>query len=249
MVKLYNYSNESITLPLTMSLTTFNRGRRVPIVEIMSGGGVLSGLEKPETREFSINGTIYYESYGEMRAFFDELLVFLEDSPIRIYQDETDSKFIMARCVNINDTWLDGRAELKLDISFIAGDPYFYSDEHIDSQTINSISKTFSLFVGGNISSFPAMILNKNSGAIKNLTITNTKNGNKIAFSDTIDTNIVINHKDLMVTSGTTSLLSAVNTDWLINSIKLEPGENVIKVTGSGTYDFSLITKWRSKWL
>jgi hypothetical protein len=249
MLKMYNYSDESITMPLTMSLATFNRGRRVPITNIMAGGGVLSGEEKLEVKNFSISGSVYYQNYADMRAFYDALLVFLEDSPIRIYQDETDSRFIYARCTNVKDTWLDGRAELELNLDFVASDPYFYSIEHVDTQSFTSSPKTFSIHVGGNVVSYPTILVNKNSGTIENLEIKNNKNNKKIVFSGDITKSIMINNKDLMVTSNTDSLLASVDTGWLINSLTVEPGENEFTVTGSGTFDYTIITKWRSKWL
>lgn len=249
MLKMYNSSDESITMPLTMSLDTFNRGRRVPITNIMAGGGVLSGEEKLEVKNFSVTGSIYYQNYADMRAFYDELLVFLEDSPIRIYQDETDSRFIYARCTNVKDTWLDGRAELELTLDFVASDPYFYSIEHIDTQSFTSSPKEFTIYVGGNVNTYPVILVNKNSGTIVDLKIENLTNSRSIIFSGNITSSIVIDNKNLMVLAGSSSILSTVDTEWLINSLFLQTGANVIKVTGTGTFNYTVITKWRSKWL
>lgn len=246
---MYNSSDESITMPLTMSLDTFNRGRRVPITNIMAGGGVLSGEEKLEVKNFSVTGSIYYQNYADMRAFYDELLVFLEDSPIRIYQDETDSRFIYARCTNVKDTWLDGRAELELTLDFVASDPYFYSIEHIDTQSFTSSPKEFTIYVGGNVNTYPVILVNKNSGTIVDLKIENLTNSRSIIFSGNITSSIVIDNKNLMVLAGSSSILSTVDTEWLINSLFLQTGANVIKVTGTGTFNYTVITKWRSKWL
>lgn len=249
MLKMYNSSDESITMPLTMSLDTFNRGRRVPITNIMAGGGVLSGEEKLEVKNFSISGSIYYQNYADMREFYDELLVFLEDSPIRIYQDETDSRFIYARCTNVRDTWLDGRAELELNLDFVASDPYFYSIEHIDTQSFTSSPKEFTIYVGGNVNTYPVILVNKNSGTIVDLKIENLTNSRSIIFSGNITSSIVIDNKNLMVLADSSSILSTVDTEWLINSLFLQTGANVIKVTGTGTFNYTVITKWRSKWL
>ena len=59
----------------------------------------------------------------------------------------------------------------------------------------------------------------------------------------------MIDNKNLMVLTSSASLLSYVDYDWLLNSLKLIAGTNSIKVTGEGTYDFEIVTKWRSKWL
>lgn len=249
MLKMYNASDESITMPLTMALDTFSRGRRVPISEIMSGGGVLSGEEKLEVKNFSINGSVYYQDYSVMRTFLDDLLIFLEDSPIRVYQDEADSRFIYARCTNLQDVWMDGRAELELKIDFIASDPYFYSIEHVDTQSFTASPKTFTLYVGGNVDIFPTFLVYKNSGTIVDLTITNTRNSKSIVFSEDITDDIMIDNKNLMVVSGTSSILSYVGTDWLLNSLDLKSGDNILTITGTGTFDYSVVTKWRSKWL
>lgn len=249
MVKMYNASGESITLPITMSWDSLNRGRRVPIIEIGNGGGVLGGPEVHEVKNFTLKGTIYYETASEMRTFLDDVLVFLEDSPIRVYQDESDSRFIYARCTNLQDTWMDGRAELELTIDMTAMDPFFYSVEHDDVQSFTAATKQFSLFVGGNKEVHPYILLNRNSGDIGNLKITNVTTGRNLALTGATSTSIAIDNKNLMILAGSTSILSSVNTGWLLNSLNLVPGENVIKVEGTGTYDFTVVTKWRSKWL
>lgn len=249
MLKMYNALDESITMPLTMALDAFNRGRRVPITSIMSGGGVLAGEEKLEVKEFSATGTVYYQDYSVMRTFLDTLLVFLEASPIRVYQDEADSRFIYARCTNLQDTWMDGRTELELTIDFVAGDPYFYSIEHVDSQPFTASPKTFTLYVGGNVSTYPTFLVNATSGTITDLTITNTRNAKSIILSGPTTTDIMIDNKNLMVMSGTESILSTANMGWLLNSLTLEPGNNIITVSGTGTFSYTFITKWRSKWL
>ena len=59
----------------------------------------------------------------------------------------------------------------------------------------------------------------------------------------------MIDNKNLMVVSGTSSILSYVGTDWLLNSLDLKSGDNILTITGTGTFDYSVVTKWRSKWL
>lgn len=249
MLKMYNAHDELMTMPLTMSWTSLNRGRRVPITEIISGGGVLSGPEVPEVRRFTASGSIYYKTYAEMRSFFDEILAFIEDTPLRVYQEDTDSRFIFARCINVTDNWLDGRAELELTMDFVAIDPYFYSIEHTDVQSFASSPLQYTLHVGGNVNTYPMFVINRMSGSIEGLRIENLTTGGYIKFSDTVASGLTIDNKNLMVLSGDTSVLSTVNTDWLINSLFLQPGENRLKITGIGTFVFSVVVKWRSKWL
>lgn len=249
MVKLYNALDESIIMPLTMSWTTLSRGRRVPITEILAGGGVLSGEEKPEVRTFSVSGSIYYQNYSEMRSFLDDLLLFLENSPIRVYQDETDNRFIYARLLSATDNWLDNRAELELTLEFIASDPYFYSVEHVEIQQLTNSPLEFPVYVGGNLDVYPFILINKNSGTLESLEIENLTTSRNIKFTENISSDITIDNKNILVLAGDTSILSEVNTEWLVDTITLSPGENNIKITSDGTFDYTVYIKWRSKWL
>ena len=145
-VKLVNNEGQELDLPFTLSWTDTDTTKEVPTIERATGDGAArAGKERVASREFTISGPIYKYPRHDIKDKLDEIIEFMRFTPIRVYQQDYDERFIYAFPQGDSRSWTDNRKELDLDIPFIAPDPYFYSEDELGVDDEYVVSYTYEL--------------------------------------------------------------------------------------------------------
>lgn len=223
MIRLTNALGAEKVLPLTMSF------RRVPLdIEVPSqplyglDGEVRTGRSTLRPRQFVLEGRIYYPDKGRIEREFDSLLSLLMKPPIEVYRQHYHDRFLRAYPLGTPQDWIDGGAELGLQIPMIAHDPYWYGPE----VTVN-ISGTQIITVEGTA---PACPLIKTASSVTGLMVVNGVTGQEILVEG--ETGVIeVDSYNYTVTVDDVSRLDLVNDDWLLAGFELVPGQNEITTT------------------
>jgi len=152
-VKLINNNDDELILPFQFSWTDIPREINVPRSEMATGDGTRrAGKETIEEFSFTVEGTIWDIDRAENIDERDGIADFIQYTPIRVYQLPEDDRFVYAHVQNFNQNWQDERTQLDLSISFVALDPFFYSD---DEHVIDSAMMTDYAFELGTVAMTP----------------------------------------------------------------------------------------------
>ena len=256
-VKLINNEGQQLDLPFTLSWTDTNTTKEVPIIERATGDGASrAGKERVVSREFTISGPIYKYPRRDIRDKLDEIIEFMRFTPVRVYQQDYDERFIYAFPQGDSRSWTDNRKELDLDIPFIAPDPYFYSGTHIQNNIVvlntdNDFERIISIETDGTVVSFPKIELEITEGSSSTLEIYNLSTGSFINFDRelTADDTVVIESDQPIVQINEENALNDINDEFLLHGFFLESEENNIEFTSETEIKFDSKITYRSRWL
>lgn len=222
MIRLTNALGAEKILPLTMFF------KRVPLeIEVPSqtlfglDGDVVTGKPTLRPRQFTLEGRIYHPDKERIRQELDSILSFLMHPPIEVYRHHTHDRFLRAHALGAPQDWIDGGAELGLQIPMIAHDPYWYGPE----VTVN-ISGTQTITVEGTAPTYPLITT---ASSVSSLTVSNALTGKGFAVtgaSGVVEVNC--DHREMTVKVNGINRIDLINEDWLLNSWALLPGENQI---------------------
>lgn len=237
MVKLINALGAEIALPLTISF------QKIPLEIFTSvytfagtNGGIKTGVATMPPRRFTLNGSIYMKNKKQLISYLDDLFEFLTKTPIDVYRDKSNERYLKAYTVGIPHEWLNrGREINKISIQFIALDP-FWQGAKINETVIG----TQTIDVAGTASTSPIITT---TGSVEGLTVSNLQTGQTIEISGTTGVIKVVNDEnDPQVIVGGESRLDLINDAWLLKPFKLVPGQNEI------TTSTEITLAYRPRW-
>ena len=234
MIRLTNALGAEKVLPLTMSF------KRVPLdIEIPSqplfgrDGDVVTGKQTLRPRQLILEGGIYHSNKEHIRQELDSILSFLMHPPIEVYRHHTHNRFLRAYALGAPQDWIDLGAELGLQISMVAHDPYWYGQE----VTI-TISGTQTITVDGTAPTYPLVTT---TGSVANLTVSNLQAG--LGFTVTGATGVIeVDNTDRTVRVGSTNRLDLITEDWFLTGFELVPGQNQL------TTNTPITLTYRPRW-
>lgn len=217
-----NALGAEIILPLTMSF------RRVPLeIDVPTqplfglGGAVITGKPSRQPRQFVLQGAIYYPDKVRIERELDSILAFLMHPPIDVYRHHRHDRCLAAYALGAPQDWIDGGAELGLQIPMLAPDPDWLGPE----VTVN-VSGTQTIEVYGTAPTYPLI---KTTGSVSSLAVSNSLTGKE--FEVTGATGVIevdCDKRNLSVTIDGINRLDLIDDDWVLHSWELLPGANQI---------------------
>ncbi len=235
MIKMTNALGAEMIVPDTILFRNVPLEINVPTVSLAGKhGGVRTGKSTLRPRLFALEGRIYYPDKNYIRQQHDNLLEFLMQPPIEVYQLEQE-RYLMAYPQGMPQGWIDLGKELELNIQMIALDPFWYGAEISETLTGTQVIE-----VAGTAPT-PPVIATANS--VEGLTISNLRTGQTVEISGATGIIEVYNHEnDPQVYVGNESRLDLINDAWLLKPFKLVPGQNEI------TTSTEITLAYRPRW-
>jgi len=244
MIKMINGAGTTLTLPWTLMVPDSSFQKSVPVVA-RSGvdGGVRIGYETMRPRELTIKGELGHgepdeyegitiDDRRETIAYWDKIMAFLLHSPIRIYRNSNDERFIYGYLQNSLDelVWLG--QQIKVTLNFLCPDPFWYGDEV-------TTSAPGTITVLGSAPSLPIVTF---TGLGTTASVVNTTTSQTLALSnDAAMGNVVVDCKEFTAKSGTTNVANYMTDTFVSGGFELIPGDNVLTGTAASI-------KFRPRW-
>lgn len=209
--------------------------RDAPSVELSYHDGAVSEPKaaRIRPRQFTISGHFYGDSAAECRLQRQRVVQALMQGPVEIYEDALDDQFLMATFIRDTLAYVPqtGRMMAEVSLQFRADSPYYLSAQQ--SKRLGS---------GGTINNpgfAPSAPIITIYGAVTNPSVTNTTTGQTLAIDDSIasGTSVLVDCERFTAQKGGVGIVRALNNAFLIDGFRLDPGSNIITVTGSGTKD------------
>ena len=222
-----------------LSIERIPLNRNVPVENLVDGdGGVRVGVETIDSKRINVSGPIWYPDKSDIDVEKDSLFNLMQYTPIQIYRRE---RFIYAYPQGLPQRWIDTR-ELRLDITFICPDPFWYGSEN---EEVNPSE----IEIEGNYRTYPEIRLDINESTTGSIQIDNATT-DQTFFIDEIEVEgedkIVINNQSFVVEHEEDNILSKVDDSWLIDGFHFVKGENELSYSGINA---DVTYKYRNKWL
>jgi phage-related protein len=236
-IRLANALGAEKLLPETITLKLVPFSLRVPLQHLVGKhGAVVTGTSTIEPRQFSLEGRIYHPGDKErIRQDLDALLAFLMHPPIEVYRQHHHDRFLRAYPLGAPQDWIDGGAELGLQIPMIAHDPYWYGPE----VTVN-ISGTQTITVDGTAPTYPLITT---AGSVSSLVVSNALTGQEFAVAGATGViEVDCDKRNMSVTVDGANRVDLIDDDWVLHSWALLPGENQI------TTNTPITVTYRPRW-
>ncbi len=236
MIRLTNALGAEKILPLTMSFKRVPFGIDVPTQPLYGlDGAVITGKPTRQPRQFTLQGSIYYPGKARIERELDSILAFLAHPPIEVYRHHTHNRFLRAYALGAPQDWIDGGAELGLQIPMLAPDPDWLGLE----VTVN-LSGTQTIAVAGTA---PAIPFIQTTGSASSLTVANQTTGKQVIVSGASGIIKVDSSDNRLVTIDGEERLDLANDDWVLWGFELLPGENQISTNRA------IKITYRPRWL
>ena len=223
MIRLTNALGAEKILPLTMFFKRVPLEIDVPTQPLYRlDGDVVTGKPTLRPRQFVLDGRIYYPDKDRIERELDSLLSLLMKPPIEVYRQHYHDRFLRAYPLGAPQDWIDGGAELALQIPMVAPDPYWYGPE-----VEVTVSGTQVITVDGTA---PACPLIKTASSVIGLMVVNVTTDQEILVEG--ETGVIeVDSYNYTVTVDDVSRLDLVNDDWLLAGFELVPGQNELMTT------------------
>jgi hypothetical protein len=234
MVRLVNSKGAEKLLPKTILLKRIISNIQLPY-QVMSGGGaVKTGKPTKQPKQFALEGRIYFPDKELIEQEYDALLEFLQYTPIEVYRDHTQIRFLKSYPLGAQEDWIDLGEELDLQIPMIALDPYWYGQE-----VTTLIEDTQTIAVEGTEPTYPWITVMEPTAS---LNLTNALSGRTLQITLDNPGYIAIDCANFTVWINDVSRLDAVNDDFKLNGFYLLPGEQQI------TTNVDITLLYRPRW-
>lgn len=222
MIKLTNAQGAEKTLPLTMSF------RRVPLeidvpTQALYGlhGEVVTGRLRRKPRQITLQGSIYYPDKARIEQELDALLAFLMHTPIEVYRHYKHDRCLRAYPLGVSQDWMDGGAELGLQIPLLAPDPDWVGPE----ETV-TVSGTQTIEVAGTAPTYPVI---RTAGNVSSLDLSNELTGKSLTVVGATGViEVDCDLRNMAVKVSGVDRIDLGNDEWLLESWELLPGRNQI---------------------
>ena len=244
MIKLINGASEEMTLPWTLMVQDASFQKSVPY-SLRTGmdGGVRTGYETMRPREITIKGElaegiddgytpVVIDDRRETIAHRDALMAFLLHSPISIYRNSQDERFIYGYLQSDSVEWIWLGQQLRMSLTFVCPDPFWYGDEV-------TTSAPGTITVLGSAPSLPVVTF---SGLGTVASLVNVSTSQTLSLSNDIAMgNVVVDCKEFTAKSGTTNVANYMTDTFVSGGFELIPGDNVLTGTAASV-------KYRPRW-
>ena len=236
MIRLTNALGAEKILPLTMSFKRVPFDIDVPTQPLLGlDGDVVTGKPTLRPRQFTLEGGIYHPNKEHIRQELDGILSFLMHPPIEVYRHHTHNRFLRAHALGAPQDWIDLGAELGLQISMVAHDPYWYGQE-----VTVTVLGTQTITVDGTAPTYPLITT---TGGAASLTVSNLLTGKEFAVTGATGViEVDCDKRNMSVTVDGANRVDLIDDDWVLHSWALVPGENQI------TTNTPITVTYRPRW-
>ena len=172
---IFNPSFRVTGLPLNKDIPSISIGGR-------DGEVVHEDAIKLTSRNITVTGHIYGATPTDADEALDQMLEVLAKGELRLYKDESESKFIRVRLASNSHNYISGtnRVVASCNLSFIAHDPYFYEPLVKAEQSITESGTSWSLYRGGTVEwQQPVIQIKAREGSLVKPSINNMTAGTK----------------------------------------------------------------------
>jgi len=244
MIKLLNGKSSTLTLPWTLIVQDTSFQKSVPY-SLRSGadGAARIGYETMRPREITLRGEIGHGEEDEYEgieindrrdtiAYRDKIMAFLLHSPIRIYRNSKDERFIYGYLQSDSVEWIHLGQQLKVSMTFICPDPFWYGNE-VTKGAPGTVT---------NLGSAPSLPIVTFSGLGVSASIVNTTTSQTLSLSNDVGMgSVVVDCKEFTAKSGATNVAHYMTDAFISGGFELIPGDNVLTGTGASI-------KFRPRW-
>lgn len=223
MIRLVNALGAEKLLPETIIFKQVPLELHVPLQQLYGlDGAVKTGKTTILPRQFVLDGRIYYPGDKDrIERELDSILSFLMHPPIDVYRLHTHDRFLRAYPLGAPQDWIDGGAELGLQIPMLAPDPDWMGPE-----VEVTVSGTQTITIGGNAPTHPLITT---VGSVSNLTVSNLQTGKEFAVAGATGViEVDCDERNLSVTVDGVNRIDLIDDDWVLHSWALLPGTNQI---------------------
>lgn len=245
MIDLVNSLGSTMQLPLTIGWETVTLSKNAGVQQLARGGGVSTGRNTYQPRSLTLSGSIYTGTPEDNNDLYDSIKQFLDSVPVEV--DRGDGRHVIAYPTKFECKGLDGDRELELKISMVSPVPFFYGAEILTAYTGVTTSSTETLNVDGTYHTLPFITVSVTSANASGLSIGVEDYLIEITGDLVSGDEIEIDCDTFTVTLNGSSIIGSVGDDFLVDGIKLVPGNNSITMGITGTADFTFLH--RNVWL
>lgn len=251
---LRNALGDTLTLPNTLFIRGFNRSTPVNTVDLTTGDVVV----RPSVRRATtgvLTGTLIGSSYVDAQSQLDDLLGFMQHTPLRFHKHGLSSRYIVVHPQGASDEGTVTARAASVNIPLIAPDPLWVGDARSYTQEISSVPTTFTVTNGGNAPAHPIIRLVGRSAAghvTRIPELENATTGRHIQFGGLLSQAqvLTLNSAERTAIQGSEGKLNEVNTEYLVYGFPLAPGANSITVhLTSPTAAVRVEFEWNDRWL
>lgn len=232
-IKLSNRRGATLILPSTVSWRRVPLGITVPSVANAHGHGtVVVGPSRVEARQITLSGPIFYVPKERIQEEADRIIRFLMEPPIELYWD-TERRLI-GYPTGVPQEWIDARAELTLNISFVIPDPYFYGSEVVVSWPAATIRQ---VEVAGTAPTLPVVRFSV-TAAGSGLQLTNSTTGHVLEIEgeyyagDVVEVHTATFEVALTRAGVTEPIIDRLSDTFLATGFELVPDTNMLQYSG-----------------
>ena len=222
MIRLTNALGAEKILPLTMSFKRVPFDIEVPTQPLFGlDGAVITGKPTRQPRQFVLQGSIYYPEKARIERELDSILAFLMKPPIEVYRHHRHGRCLVAYALGAPQDWMDGGAELGLQIPMLAPDPDWQG-----SEVTVEVSGTQTVEVAGTAPTYPLITT---AGNVSSLVVSNALTGKEFAVAGATGViEVDCDERNPSVTIDGINRLDLIDDDWVLHSWALLPGANQI---------------------
>jgi len=211
--------------------------------DIARKDGILIPKVKRAERMITVQGNVTGSTITACRTTYDSIIKSVNGGKKDFYL--YDDRLIKGYVTSHKHDYLASLRMIKFNWIITCPEPYWrYIGRLRHSEAISSSPTSFNFEYNGNIESFPVVKFTQSGNALSSCTLENLTTGQSMSFSGTVaDGDVLeINCDTLLVENDGTDSVDDFSGDF----IKLIPGTNYMKFTGSNT---TITIDWFDKWL
>jgi len=207
--------------------------------------GLIIPSAEHDSLSLKMNGRIFGTTATAARTSFDAMMQALNGSEKDLYL--YDDRLMRVHLEAINHDYIAALRCIKFDLSFVAQVPFQQSVQRYRSQqSISSSPTSFTVTNAGSVFTKPRITFVAGGSNISACTIENLTNGQIWTFNGTVlagDTMVADFEKVTLTNDGVDSIGNSVGD---FPQFRLEPGDNLLKFTGSNC---TIKVDWFDRWV
>ena len=248
MQTLQNASGDFYDLPTRMFVRGF--GAQVDTAQLELGTvlptesrGVLEGIIRTTGREDALSD-------------YDELLVFLQDAPIKVRNLSRTSRYLTVFPEGWDDTRTSISDRIEFRVALIAYDPFWHDPEETSDQSSSGGNWDFTLNNAGTLR--VPLRFTLSDGSVSSgtaATFRNDTTDQELVYRGVVatDQELTVDGETREVTlvdgADTTGQLDLIDEEFLVSGLYLAPGDNDIQIRNVGGSGRSLTLRWQPSYL
>lgn len=246
MIRLINSLGATRDLPISVAWRDVPLAWNMPAERLAGHGSVLAGDRTIEPRSFELRGSIYFYDKAQIRTYHDDLLAFLQHTPLQAFQHHEDTRYLLAYPVGNPQQWIDARQELQMQVQMTALDPLWYGVLVELSMAVTN-GQAWTLTVDGTAPTHPTVRFSLAASGTEIRLMNNTTGQTLALYGGFIAGDVIeVDCERYTVAVGGQAAMDVAGDEWLAGGFGLLPGTNELSLVGPS---LTITHSWRSRWL